>query len=99
MRPSLRATAAAPFVFGAAIVGVQTIQLANSPANSAAFVVAVPGMSGDSTKLTYYTPKFGAAQIGISYTPDSDEQIGGAFGTSIARGDSDANDVSEILDI
>ena len=89
----------APFVFGAAIVGVQTIQLANSPANSAAFVVAVPGMSGDSTKITYYTPKFGAAQIGISYTPDSDEQIGGAFGTSIARGDSDANDVSEILEI
>jgi len=89
----------APFVFGAAIVGVQTIQLANSPANSAAFVVAVPGMSNDSTKITYYTPKFGAAQIGISYTPDSDENIGGAFGTSIARGDSDANDVSEILEI
>ena len=43
----------APFVFGAAIVGVQTIQLANSPANSAAFVVAVPGMSGDSPGILF----------------------------------------------
>jgi predicted porin len=89
----------APFVFGAAIVGVQTIQLANSPVNDAAFVVAVPGMSGDSTKITYFTPKFGAAQIGISYTPESSENLGGAFGTSIANLDNEANDVSEILEI
>jgi hypothetical protein len=89
----------APFVFGAAIVGVQTIQLANSPANSAAFVVAVPGFSGDSTKLTYFTPKFSGVQIGISYTPDAAEDIGGAFGTSIARGDSDAGAVGEILEL
>jgi predicted porin len=89
----------APFVFGAAIVGVQTIQLANSPANSAAFVVAVPGMSGDATKVTYFTPKFSGVQIGISYTPESSENIGGAFGTSIANLDNTALDIGEILEI
>jgi hypothetical protein len=89
----------APFVFGAAIVGVQTIQLANTPVNSAGVVVAVPGMSGDATKITYFTPKFSGAQIGISYTPDATEDNGGAYSASIARNDDDGASVGEILEI
>ncbi|CAN0484488.1 unnamed protein product, partial [Laminaria digitata] len=73
----------APFVFGSAIVGVQTIMLASAPGtagassfgstNSAQVPIVVPGLSGDSTKITYYTPMFSGVQLGISYTPESSE--------------------------
>ena len=102
----------APFVFGPAIVGVQTIQLASVPGaggvspfgagvanNSAGVPIVVPGLSGDSTKITYYSPKFSGAQIGVSYTPESAENLGAGFGQGIGGTDTTANDLSEILEI
>jgi len=91
----------APFVFGAAIVGVQVIQLANNPANGVGFLVAVPGIhtgSGDSTKISYYTPKFSGAQLGISYSPERAENIGTAYAVSIAGLETDGT-YGEILDV
>jgi hypothetical protein len=99
----------APFVFGPMIVGVQTIMLASAPGagggnaflgtNSAAVPVVVPGLSGDSTKITYYTPKFSGAQIGVSYTPDSGENHGAGFGVAAGGTDTTATALSEILEI
>jgi predicted porin len=107
----------APFVFGPAIVGVQTIMLASTPGqgggnafsstNEAQIPIVVPGLSGDSTKITYYTPKFSGAQIGISYTPESSENLGAGFGSAIGGTDNTgfvpagptAADLSEILEM
>jgi outer membrane protein OmpU len=99
----------APFVFGAAIVGVQTIQLASAPGaagasafgstNSAAVPIVVPGLSGDSTKITYYTPRFSGVQLGISYTPENSENLGSGFGTPVAGTDNGGATLSEILEV
>ena len=99
----------APFVFGPAIVGVQTIQLASAPGaagassfgstNGAAVPVVVPGLSGDSTKLTYYTPRFSGIQLGISYTPDPQENLGAGFGTPVAALETTVGGVGEILEL
>jgi predicted porin len=32
-----------------------------------------PGQANDSEKLTYYTPRFGGFQLGVSYSPDSNQ--------------------------
>ena len=99
----------APFVFGPAIVGVQTIMLASAPGagggnafastNTAAVPIVVPGLSGDSTKLTYYTPRFSGVQLGISYTPESAENLGAGFGGAVGGTDTTNGDLSEILEI
>jgi predicted porin len=99
----------APFVFGSAIVGVQTIMLASAPGsagassfgstNSASIPIVVPGLSGDSTKITYYTPMFSGVQLGISYTPESSENLGPSFGTPVAALENTNGDLSEILEI
>jgi outer membrane protein OmpU len=99
----------APFVFGSAIVGVQTIQLASAPGtpgassfgstNSAQVPVVVPGLSGDSTKITYYTPRFSGVQLGISYTPENSENLGPNFGTPAAGTDNGGATLSEILEV
>jgi len=82
----------APYVFGSAIVGVQTIMLASAPGaagasafgsnNSAAIPIVVPGLSGDATKITYFTPRFSGIQLGVSYSPDGGTERGAAFGTA-----------------
>lgn len=99
----------APFVFGPAIVGVQTIMLASAPGtagassfgstNGAAIPAVVPGLSGDSTKITYYTPRFSGVQLGISYTPESTVELGATFGTPVAALETTNGDLSEILEI
>lgn len=37
---------------------------------------------GDTDKITYFTPRFSGFQIGVSYTPDGDEETGTAGGVS-----------------
>lgn len=99
----------APFVFGPAIVGVQTIMLASAPGgtgndsafastNSAQVPILVPGLSGDDTKITYYTPRFSGFQFGISYTPDDAENQGPNFGTPITDDETDG-DIAEVLEL
>ncbi len=34
----------------------------------------------DADKITYFTPRFGGFQLGVSYTPDGDKETGGAAG-------------------
>jgi len=89
----------APYVFGSAIVGCKTIRLVNPPANSAGVNCIVPGLSGDSTKLTYYTPRFSGIQLGVSYTPDQAENLGAAFGTEITGDDATAGELGEFMEI
>ncbi len=43
------------------------------------------GGTGDATKITYYTPRVGGAQVGISYTPDVGKSLSG--GISAKDGD------------
>ena len=44
------------------------------------------GDTGDATKITYFTPRFGGFQVGVSYTPDDDhnftESLASADGTN-----------------
>jgi len=100
----------APFVFGPAIVGVQTIMLAQAPGgsgddsafgstNSAQVPILVPGLSGDDTKITYYTPRFSGIQFGISYTPDENENQGAAFGTPVTGDETEGAVLAEVLEM
>lgn len=93
-----------PLVFGPAIVGLQTMQLAQAPTAANGQNAGVPtvlnGLSGDSTKITYFTPRFSGVQLGISYTPESTENLGGnTFGAPIGGTDNTATDLSEIMEL
>ena len=45
------------------------------------------GVSDDATKITYYTPSFNGAQVGISYTPDNGDAGSAAGFTGELNGD------------
>lgn len=78
-----------PFVLGSSIVGVALIQTVSAPAgNQAGNPLYAPGFS-DSTKVTYYTPRFAGIQLGASYTPD-DVENQGRFGIGVAAVDTTA---------
>ena len=55
------------------------------------------GAFGDQEKITYYTPKMGGAQLGISYMPENKEL--GAGGYAGADSDNDAAQQSEAIEI
>ena len=50
-------------------------------ANLAGPPATTPGITGDSEKITYFTPRFGGVQLGASYTPDTCEA---SFGDGVA---------------
>jgi outer membrane protein OmpU len=80
-----------PTVLGTSIVGVATIQAVSPPAaGSAGNPLLTAGsrgtLAGDSTKITYYSPRFAGFQLGASYTPDRVENQG-RFGIGIAAVD------------
>ena len=60
---------------------------------------AATSISGDSEKITYFTPRLSGFQLGLSYTPDSCEE--GACGGTYAGFQSDATAAqqSEIIEI
>jgi len=65
-----------PVVNGVTITGLTTFQWRNSALNNEATGPVVLGgllFIGDSTKVTYYTPRFSGLQLGVSYTPDLTE--------------------------
>jgi len=78
-----------PFVLGTSIVGVATMQAVTAPTGNAAANPVFSPAASDSTKITYYTPRFGGLQLGASYTPDNVENVG-RFGVGIAAVDSHA---------
>lgn len=47
----------------------------------------------DSDKVTYFTPRWSGFQLGLSYTPDSTEELGGGF-----RPDNTAGQFSEVVE-
>jgi len=78
------------------ITGLTAMTWRNGPGaasgNTAFFGPVVLGGAlflGDSTKVTYYTPKFSGLQLGVSYTPESSENQKGL------ATDSTAGDTSE----
>jgi outer membrane protein OmpU len=96
-----------PFVLGTSIVGVATIQAVTAPAgNQASVPILAPGsrgtLAGDSTKITYYTPRFAGFQLGASYTPDRVENQGrfaiglAAIDTSTLAADAAQGDIMDI---
>ncbi len=48
---------------------------ANAVGTSSTFV----GLTSDSDKVTYFTPRFWGFQLGVSYTPDNTEELGFAL--------------------
>ena len=66
-------------------------------AGSSCFVgdYSLLGLDGDQEKITYYSPKLGGFQLGISYTPDNKEL--GAGGYTGADVDNTAGQQSETL--
>ncbi len=44
---------------------------------------AIEGNTEDSSKLSYYTPRFGGVQLGVSYAPNSGSAGQSIFGTNI----------------
>lgn len=80
-----------PLVNGATITGLTAMTWRNGPvgANGASIGPVVLGGAlflADSTKITYYTPKFSGLQLGASYTPESAENQKG-LATDSTSGD------------
>ncbi len=62
--------------------------------NAAASPATIANISGDSDKLSYFTPRFAGFQLGASYTPDNTEEAGGAL-----RAANTAGQQSEIVEV
>ena len=79
-----------PLVNGSTITGATAMTWRNGPAAAAndAFIgpITVAGalFLADSTKITYYTPKFSGLQLGVSYTPERGENQKGLGTDSVA---------------
>ena len=61
-----------------------------------------PLLTSDREKITYFTPKFGGFQFGLSYTPNNHEEpnVGDAGGTYVgARGDATTGTQGEVISI
>lgn len=61
-----------------------------------------PLLTSDREKITYFTPKFGGFQFGLSYTPNNHEEpnVGDAGGTYAgARGDATTGTQGEVISI
>jgi outer membrane protein OmpU len=79
-----------PLVNGATITGLTAMTWRNGPAAAANDAFIGPIVLGgalflaDSTKVTYYTPKFSGLQLGASYTPERAENQKGLATDSTA---------------
>jgi predicted porin len=52
---------------------------AASGANAVGTTSTYVNLTGDSDKVTYFTPRFHGFQFGLSYTPDNTEELGGGL--------------------
>ena len=57
------------------------------------------GVDGDAEKITYFAPKIGGFQFGISYTPDNHEAGQQGAGYSGGDSDNDAGQQSEVVSV
>lgn len=84
-------------------VGLDTPDdLFTSPgANAVATPVSIVNISGDSEKVTYFTPRFAGFQLGLSYTPENCQEVGGTCGGTYSgfSADNNAGQQSEIVEI
>jgi len=68
--------------------------------NSVGTPATITNISGDSEKITYFTPRLVGIQLGLSYTPDSCEEGTGCGGTYAGfQQDNDAGQQSEIVEV
>ena len=69
--------------------------------NGAGTPVSIVNISGDSEKLTYFTPRFAGFQFGASYTPENCQEVGGTCAGSYSgfQADNNAGQQSEIVEI
>jgi len=72
----------------------------NSPnANASGFKTSstYTNVIGDADKITYFTPRMSGFQLGVSYTPDADEETGtGASPYSVVKNDGAADEAYSI---
>lgn len=54
--------------------------------NSSSNPNVIAGLSSDSDKVTYISPRIAGLQLGGSYTPDNTEELGGALRSQITAG-------------
>jgi predicted porin len=57
--------------------GVDSPNFSHHPSTGSASTTTQITTSGDANKITYYTPRLGGFQLGVSYTPDVGGDIGG----------------------
>ena len=67
-------------------------------------VILPVNLSGDSEKLTYFTPRIAGFQLGVSYTPDACEENGGSqtgvnCGGQGSGPEADNNNLGEIFEV
>jgi outer membrane protein OmpU len=91
-----------PSAFGGGGPDFATVIWPNTPAgNQVGSVVTYGGyfVSGDREKVSYFTPRIGGLQVGISYMPERCEAGGGNCGSSRLPEDNTTGQQSEIVEI
>ena len=84
-------------------VGLDTpSDLFSSPGNNAvATPVTIANISGDSEKVSYFSPRIAGFQLGLSYTPENCQERGGTCAGTYAgfQAENNAGQQSEIVEI
>jgi len=73
----------------------------SSLTNAVATPVTITSISGDSEKISYFTPRLSGIQLGVSYTPENCEEVRGTCGGTYGGfgADNNAGQQSEIVEI
>lgn len=83
--------------------GVDSPNLIHHPGRGSAHTNTQIGTSNDANKISYYTPRMGGFQLGVSYTPDVGDDISGGGSanprTSLAENGSGGAGVEDIFEI
>jgi predicted porin len=77
---------AAPTPIDSHGVNSPTFFHAASGANAVGTTTTYVNLTGDSDKITYFTPRWSGFQFGVSYTPDNTEELGFAFRSDVTAG-------------
>lgn len=69
--------------------------------NAVGTPLSIVNITGDSEKVTYFTPRFAGFQLGLSYTPENCQEVGGTCGGTYAglQSTNTAGQQSEVVEI
>ena len=74
---------AAPTPIDSHGVNSPTFFNASAGANAVGTTTTFVNLTGDSDKITYFSPRWGGFQFGLSYTPDNTEELGFGFRSDV----------------